>query len=120
MNAREDVLAHYALVDHDGILKVVSLPRHKCNQQVAAERELSALSGVAFAQNLSALYTLPLHHNRAQVDGSRLVGLQKLNKRVGLGSRVETHQFLVFGTVVLDYNLVGIYVAHGAGALCVD
>ena len=85
MNTREDVLAHYALVDYDSILKVVPLPRHKGNQQVAAERELSALSGVAFAQNLSELYAFPLHHNRAQVDGSRLVGLQELNQWVGLG-----------------------------------
>ena len=43
VDAREQVVAHEALADHDRVLVVAALPAHERHQDVPAERELAAV-----------------------------------------------------------------------------
>ena len=58
MDGSKDILAHHAFVEHDGVLIVVTLPGHERHFQVAAERELTLLGGVALGEDIALLHTL--------------------------------------------------------------
>ena len=45
VDAREQVVAHEALADHDRVLVVAALPAHERHEHVPPERELAALGG---------------------------------------------------------------------------
>ena len=120
MQGSENIFADHALVDHDGVLKVVSFPRHERYQQVAAQGQLTALRSVAFAKNLTFFHTFSLHYDGAQVDGGALVGLQKLHQRIHLDVAFKANQGVFFGAVVGNVNLVGIYVLDRSQTFCVD
>ena len=44
VNRGEDVFLHDLLADENGVLEVVTVPRHERDEHVAAERELAVLA----------------------------------------------------------------------------
>ena len=108
----EHVFTHDALVEHDGVLVVVTLPRHVCHKQVAAQCELTVLCGITLGKDVAFLHALALVADRTQVDGHVLVGAAELRYAVFLQCRLEAHKLLVFRTVV-EY-------AYGGGVDILD
>ena len=53
VDGSEDVPLHHLLAEDDGVLVVVTLPRHEGDLQVAAERELAVLGGIALGEDLA-------------------------------------------------------------------
>ena len=49
----EDVVAHDALGDEDGVLEVVAVPRHERDERVLAERQLAQLRGRAVGDDVA-------------------------------------------------------------------
>ncbi len=63
MNRRVNILFDETLGEDDGILKVVPGPRHEGDKHVAAESQLTFLSGCRIAKNLPFLTFSPMLTN---------------------------------------------------------
>ena len=120
MNGCEYVPLYHLLGEHDGILVVVTLPRHKCYHQVAAESKLSVLAGITFGENLSLDNLVTLAYDRLEEYGCALVGPAVDRKLVNGLLRREAYEDFILGTVVLDMDFVGIHVSHFTVTLCND
>src|SRR5437899_917259 len=73
VNAGEEVLAHDALADQDGVLKVATLPAHERHQDVLAERHLAALRRGAIGEHLALRHVVALVDDWPLVDAGALV-----------------------------------------------
>ena len=120
MDAGQDVFTHDALVEHDGVLVVVTLPGHVGHQQVATQGDLTVLGGVAFREDVAGLHALSLLADGAQVDGHILVGAAELGNAVFLECRLEADELLFFRAVVENANGRGVHVFHHAVTFCGD
>ena len=102
MNRSQDVVAHDTLVEHDGVLIVVTFPRHERNFEIAAEGEFTLLGCITFGENIAFLDTLTGLADRTEVDCHALVGLAPLGNIISLDSVLECDEFFVFGAVIAD------------------
>ena len=102
MNRGKHVVAYQTLGEHDGILVVVTLPRHVSHEQVATQGKLAILSGIALGQDVTLRHTLSLLAERTQVDGHILVGTAELRNAVFLQSGLEADKLLVLSAIVED------------------
>ena len=78
MYGGEDIVAHHALVEHDGVLVVVTLPGHESHLEVAAKSEFAVLGGVALGEDVAGLDALALVADGTEVDSGALVGFAPL------------------------------------------
>src|SRR5438477_2336779 len=76
------VLLDHALGQKDGVLEVVSLPRHEGDQHVAAQCHLAVFDGGTVGQNVSLLHVLARLDLGAVVEAGALVGAGELLERV--------------------------------------
>ena len=116
----EHILANNAIGDHDGVLKVVSLPWHEGHLHVLTEGELTGLGGVTLHQDVSLLDAHAFAHNGLQVDARALVGLGKLGDVVDFHVVFEGHQAVILIHLVADVDFVAIHVFHHTVSLCRD
>src|SRR5205823_9164444 len=63
VNGSVDVFLHHLLRDHDGILKIVAIPRHERDQDVASEREFAVIGVRSIGNDLTSLHVLTFFHN---------------------------------------------------------
>ena len=117
MDRSKDILTDDALVKHDGILIVVTLPRHVSHQEVTTQCQLTILGGVALGQDITLLHTLALLTDRAQVDGHILVRTAELRDAVFLQGRLEADKLLILCTVVKDTDGRSVNILHDTIAL---
>ena len=117
MHGSKDILTHHALVEHDSILIVITLPRHERHFQVSTQGKLTLLSGITLCQDIAALHTLTHLADRTEVDRGALVGTAELRNLIFLCSRLKFHVILILGTVILDSDDSGIYEFNYAGTL---
>ena len=110
VDAREDIVAYNALVKHDGVLIVVTLPRHVSHEQVAAKSQLAVLGAIALGEDVTGRDALTFLADRAEVDGHVLVGATELGNTVFLERRLEADKLLFLGTVVEDADGGGVNV----------
>ena len=120
MYRSEDVFAHHALVEHDGVLVVVTLPRHVCHQEVATECKFAVFRCITFGEDVTGLDALSLFADGTQVDGHVLVRTTELGNIIGNGRGVESAIFFVFRAIVGDDNLRSVYEINHTVALCRD
>ena len=106
VDAGEQVLAHEAVADDDGVLVVAALPAHEGDQDVAAEGQLAAVGRAAVGDRLADLDAVADLDDRALVDARALVGADELLERVA----VE------LAGVVLDLDALGGDAGHDAAA----
>ena len=116
MNRGQYVFADHALVQHDGILVVISFPGHEGYLQVASEGKLAVFGRIAFGQNVAFVDALALLADRAQVDCSALVGLAEFRQMIFLDGILESHELFLFGAVVADADHSGVDKLDHAGA----
>ena len=64
MDRGEDVVAHDALGDEDGVLEVVAVPRHERDERVLAERELAQLRRRTVGDDVALLEHVAHLHQR--------------------------------------------------------
>ena len=116
MYGSEHIPLHHLLGEHDGILVVVTLPRHERNLEVPSESKLAVLGGVAFGKYLTGLDPVTLSYYRLEGDSSALVGPAVDRKLVCGLLRGEADEFLILAAVVPDADLVGVNIGDFAGA----
>ena len=114
MHRSEDILTDHTLVEHDGVLIVVTFPGHECNLEIATEREFTFLGGISLGEYIALTYPLSLGADGTEVDGGSLIGATELRQPVFLYRRLELHEFLVRGTVVADTDHRGVHVLDHA------
>ena len=102
MDRGENILADDALVEHDSILIVVTLPRHISHEQVTTQSQLTILGGVTLSQDITLLHTLTLLTDRTQVDGHILVRTTELRNTVFLQGRLEADELLILSAIIED------------------
>ena len=126
MDGGQNILADHALIEHDGILVVVALPRHVGHKQVAAQGQFAVLRGITFGQDVAGLHALSLLADGAQVDRHVLVRAAELRNLVFLGGGLEANELFLFRTVVRNadggsvdilYDTFALGGDHGAGIL---
>ena len=117
MNRCKDVLTYDTLVEHDGILIVITLPRHICHEQVTSKCQLSILGCISLSEYVTSLHSLSLVANRTEVDCHVLVGATELRNAVFLQCRFETYELLVLSAVVEDTDCCRIHIFDNAIAL---
>src|SRR3546814_12184086 len=83
----EDVVAHDALGDQDGVLEVVALPRHEGDQHVAAERQLAQAGRGDVGDELAGRHLVAHLPQRARVDAGVLVRTLELQPVVDVACR---------------------------------
>ena len=102
----EHVLADHALADDDGVLEVVSLPRHEGDLHVLAERELAGLRGVTLHHDVALFDPHALRHDGLQIDAGALVRLGELGDVVDLDVVLEGDEAVILIHLVPDVDLV--------------
>ena len=117
VNRCEDVLTHHALVEHDSVLIVISLPGHVCHLEVTSQSQFTVLGRVALGEQVALLDTLAAVADGAQVDGCALVGLAEFGQTVLTDRLVETDELLVLGAVVADADNIGIDILNNTSTL---
>src|SRR5206468_5544143 len=78
VNRGVNILLHDLLRDHDGVFKVVAIPRHERDEHVAAERELTVFRVRAIGNDLTFLDVLPFLDDRLLIDARAGVGTHEL------------------------------------------
>ena len=116
----EDILTHHALVEHDGILIVVTLPRHVSHLEIAAQSQLTIAGRITLGENIALLHLLTLVAHRTQIDGGALVGLAELRQEVLLHRLLEAYKSLVLGLLIAYADDVGVNILYNTGALGLD
>ena len=112
----EDILTHHALVEHNSILIVVTLPRHVRHLQVATESEFAVFGRVTFGKDVAFFHSLTAFADWTQVDGGALVGLAELRQAIFYNRLVEAYESFFFSLVVANADNVGIHIFDNAGA----
>ena len=117
MNRSQDILTDDALVQHDGILIVITLPRHISHKQVTTQSQLTILGGITLSQDIALLHTLSLFADRTQVDGHVLVRTTELSNTIFFQSWFEANKLFVLSTIVKDTNGRSVNILYNAIAL---
>ena len=110
MDGGQHILTNDTLVQHDGILIVVTLPRHISHEQVTTQSQLTVLGSITLSQDITLLHTLALITDRTQVDGHILVRTTELCNAVLLHGRFEADELLVFSAVIEDTDGSSIHI----------
>ena len=117
MNRCKYIFTYNTLVEHDGILIVITLPRHICHEQVTSKCQLSIFGRISFSENVAGLHSLPLIANWTEVDCHVLVGTTELRNTVFLQCRFETYEFLILCAIVEDTYSSSVNIFNNAIAL---
>ena len=112
MNRSQHIIANDTLVEHDGILIVVTLPRHVSHEEVTTQCQLAVLSSITLCQDITLLHTLSLVADRTQVDGHVLVSAAELRNTVFLESRLEAYELLILCSVIEDTDCRSVYIFY--------
>ena len=120
MYGSEDVPAYHLFGKHDGVLVVVSLPRHEGNLEVASESEFAVLGRISLGHHLTLFHFVALAYYRLEHDGRALVGPPEYRELVNGHVRAEAYEFLVLAAVVPYVDFVCIHINHFTLALCND
>ena len=83
----QDVVAHQALGQDDGVLEVVALPRHEGHEQVLAQGQVALVGGGAVGQHVAHGDGLALVDEGLLVDAGALVGPAELGQPVELAAQ---------------------------------
>ena len=109
MDRGVEVLLDQLLRIEDGVLEVVSAPRHERNQDVAAERQLANLGRRPVAEHLAGPHALANADDRFLVDASVLVGTLELDELVDIRANLARHLPLVQASVDADDDALGVH-----------
>ena len=73
MNRGETIFLDHALGNEDGVLKVIAIPGHECDQQVLPQRQFAHIGGRAIGQYVSLGNLVARLDQRLLVDTGVLV-----------------------------------------------
>src|SRR4030095_14489187 len=82
-----NVLLHHFLRDHNGIFKVVPVPRHERDEHIAAQREFAMIGIRTVSDDLTAFYVLAFTHDRFLIHASASIRAHKFAQLVNTNSR---------------------------------
>ncbi len=82
VDRREHVVLHEALRQDDRVLEVVALPRHECDEQVLAERELAEMRRRPVGEHVALAHVVAGVDERLLIDARALVRPPELGEAV--------------------------------------
>src|SRR5690606_15989378 len=91
----ETIFLHHTLGDEDGVLEVVTVPRHERHAHVLPEGQLTHVHGGAVGQNILDRHHVTFLHQRALVDAGVLVGAGVLDQRVDVDTGFARFDFVI-------------------------
>ena len=100
MNTCKNVFAYHTFVQHDGVLIIVSLPRHICHQKVLTQSQFSVLCTISFCQDLTRNNSVSLIDDGTEVDGHVLIGTTELGYAVFFKRGFKTYKLFIFSAVI--------------------
>ncbi len=84
MNGSKDIFADNFFTNQNSILIVVTFPRHKADQHIPAQRNLSVFCRRTIRNHISDINAVILVHNRHLIEAGTRVGTQELNNRIDI------------------------------------
>ena len=119
MNGRKDVVLDDLLADEDGVLEVVTVPRHECDERVSTQRQFAAIGARAVRDDLALLHMVAFFDENLLIDAGRSVGTHELAHGINIHAvrRVMFDALLAFRhfAVVGDDDLASGDRGHLAG-----
>ena len=91
INTGESIILYQAATNDDGVVHVVTTPRHKGNAQVAAKRNLAISNRGTFNQHIALLDLLAAGNASFLINRAVIVTLFKVDKLVALGAISVLH-----------------------------
>ena len=106
MNRGVDILLDHAFRDHDGILEIISVPRHEGDEHIATQSEFAVFRIRTVCKNITNLDHLPLLDDRMLVDTCAAVGAHELAEVIDTNSvfRIILDLLLSFGKFAILGN----------------
>ena len=116
MNRCQDIFTDYALIQHDGVLIVVTLPRHISHEEVTTQSQFTVFGSITLSKDIALLHTLTFLTDRTKVNNHVLVRAAELRNAVFLQGRLEANELLILCTVIEDTDSGSIHIFNDAFA----
>ena len=97
MDTGVNIVLHHVLAENDGILKVITAPRHEGDHHVAPQRQFPGFGGGAVRQNITLGDLLAFLDDRPLVDVGRGVRTHVLEQPVFVAKVVFSGHLAIFG-----------------------
>ena len=95
MNAGVTLILDQALGNQDGVLEVITVPRHESDHQVLPQRQFSQVRRRAVSQHISPGYHVAGLDQGLLVDTGVLVGTGILDQVIDIDTRLPGHYLLI-------------------------
>ncbi|OQB36791.1 MAG: hypothetical protein BWY06_02684 [Candidatus Latescibacteria bacterium ADurb.Bin168] len=113
VHGREDVVSDEPLAHHNGVLEIVSMPRHECAQNVATQRQVTPVRRRAIGEHLARLHLVPRPHKRTLILAAVLVRPLELHEAVfALVTFVQRQRIGVDRLLFAHDNLRRVHIHH--------
>ena len=86
MDGRKAIFSYDALTNEDGILEVITIPRHKCDTHVLPQSKLTEVNRRTISNNISALDAIALMNDRTLINTGVLVRSRVFSQIVDIDS----------------------------------
>src|SRR5262249_11601610 len=110
VNGSINVFLHDLLRNHDGVLEVVTVPRHERDEHIAPQSQLAVIGVRPVGDDLPAFHVLTLANDRFLIDASAGIGAHELPDLVNVNSSLRVRFELLFAlgqmAVLADDDLV--------------
>src|SRR6056297_1396044 len=104
-----NIILYNLFTDDNCILKVVTSPRHKCNDEVSAQCQLAFLCGTAICNRVTLFHFISNIHNRALIYSGILVTSFKFLKLVRLYTAIKIAIFFKLSPYVANSDFITTY-----------
>ena len=111
------VVLDQLLGDQDGVLEVVSAPRHEGHQDVASQRQLTGIGAGPVGEHLALADPLPFSNHRLLRNAGVLVAALELDQLIDVGAELFGLAGLDVFRLDSDDDAVGVDQVDDAGAL---
>ena len=95
MNGGETIFLNHTLGNQDGILKVVSVPRHEGDAHVLTQRQFTQIGGRAIGHHVATRNHITRFSQRTLVNTGVLVGTGVLGQVVDIDTGLTGNGFIV-------------------------
>ena len=112
MDRSQQIFTNHTFVQYDGILIVITFPRHISNKQILTQCQFTVLSRITLRQYLAFCYPVTSVADRTKVNSHILVSLAEFRNSIFFQSRFKTYKLFIFRTIIQNTDSGCIYVIN--------